>query len=113
MKRPQRHLYNGDVTVLFFRDHYQVEPGAPLSAAIFHKFIDLLADSGIELVGHHCKTEAELVAAVAHADAVITQFARVDANVIAAMSKACAIVRYGIGVDNVDLDAARASGIPG
>jgi D-3-phosphoglycerate dehydrogenase len=72
----------------------------------------VLARSGIELVGHHCKTEAELVVAVAHADAVITQFARVDANVIAAMSKARAIVRYGIGVDNVDLEAARASGIP-
>ena len=72
----------------------------------------VLADSGIELVGHHCKTEAELIAAVAGADAVITQFARVNANVIAAMSGARAIVRYGIGVDNVDLEAARASGIP-
>jgi D-3-phosphoglycerate dehydrogenase len=71
-----------------------------------------LADSGIELVGHHCKTEVELISAVANADAVITQFARVNANVINAMSKARAIVRYGIGVDNVDLDAARARGIP-
>ena len=50
--------------------------------------------------------------AKAEADAVITQFARVNANVIAAMQKARAIVRYGIGVDNVDLDAARARGIP-
>ncbi len=72
----------------------------------------VLADSGCELVGHHCKTEAELIAAVSQADAVITQFARVNANVIAAMSKARAIVRYGIGVDNVDLDAAKAQGIP-
>ena len=50
--------------------------------------------------------------AVGDADAVITQFAPVDAQVIAAMKRARAIVRYGIGVDNVDLDAARKHGIP-
>lgn len=72
----------------------------------------VLAHSGCELVGRHCTSEAELVAAVAQADTVITQFARINANVIAAMSRARAIVRYGIGVDNVDLDAARSQGIP-
>jgi D-3-phosphoglycerate dehydrogenase len=49
---------------------------------------------------------------VTDADAVITQFAPVTAEVIASMSRAKVIVRYGIGVDNVDLDAARARGIP-
>jgi D-3-phosphoglycerate dehydrogenase len=68
--------------------------------------------AGCTLVGHHCSNQAELVAAVAGADAVITQFARIDATVIGAMARARAIVRYGIGVDNVDLDAARALAIP-
>ena len=72
----------------------------------------VLADSGCELIGYQCKTEAQLVAAVAGADAVITQFARINANVIGAMSRTRAIVRYGIGVDNVDLEAARARAIP-
>jgi D-3-phosphoglycerate dehydrogenase / 2-oxoglutarate reductase len=72
----------------------------------------VLANSGCQLVGHHCKTEDELLAAVAQADAVITQFARIDAKVISAMARTRAIVRYGIGVDNVDLDAAHALGIP-
>jgi D-3-phosphoglycerate dehydrogenase / 2-oxoglutarate reductase len=54
----------------------------------------------------------ELAQLVADADAVLTQFAPVNAEVIAAMSRARVIVRYGIGVDNVDLDAARARGIP-
>ncbi|MBC7703330.1 MAG: C-terminal binding protein [Rhodoferax sp.] len=72
----------------------------------------VLADSACTLIGHHCKDTPELIAAVTQADAVITQFARVDARVIGAMSKARAIVRYGIGVDNVDLDAARALAIP-
>ena len=58
------------------------------------------------------KTAAELSAMVADADAVITQFAPVNADVIANMQKARVIVRYGIGVDNVDLAAARAKGIP-
>lgn len=49
---------------------------------------------------------------VADADAVITQFAAVTSEVIASMNRAKVIVRYGIGVDNVDLDAAKARGIP-
>ena len=55
---------------------------------------------------------AQLSELVADADAVITQFAPVTAAVIASMGRAKAIVRYGIGVDNVDLDAAKARGIP-
>lgn len=57
------------------------------------------------------KPAAELPRLVADADAVITQFAPVNADVIASMQKARVIVRYGIGVDNVDLAAARAKGI--
>jgi len=49
---------------------------------------------------------------VRDADAVITQFAPVTAEIIGAMQKARVIVRYGIGVDNVDLNAAAAKGIP-
>lgn len=80
-------------------------PDLALEAAI-------LEQGGCTLIGHHCTTEPELLAAVASADAVITQFARVNAAVIAGMGRARAIVRYGIGVDNVDLDAARTHGIP-
>ena len=49
---------------------------------------------------------------MADADAVITQFAPVNAAVVDAMARARVIVRYGIGVDNVDLAAARSRGIP-
>jgi D-3-phosphoglycerate dehydrogenase len=83
-----------------------------------YKFPDLALEqaaaehAGCVLIGHHCESEAELIAAVTDADAVITQFARLSAPVLAAMTRARAIVRYGIGVDNVDLDAARQHGIP-
>ncbi|MEJ7591918.1 MAG: C-terminal binding protein [Planctomycetaceae bacterium] len=84
-----------------------------------YSFPDLSVEESIlQSAGHAIeawkekKTAAELSALVADADAVITQFAPVNAEVIASMQKARVIVRYGIGVDNVDLAAARAKGIP-
>jgi D-3-phosphoglycerate dehydrogenase / 2-oxoglutarate reductase len=72
----------------------------------------VLTPLGHTVVGRRCKTREELAELVADADAVLTQFAPVNAAAIAAMSRAKVIVRYGIGVDNVDLEAAKARGIP-
>jgi D-3-phosphoglycerate dehydrogenase len=72
----------------------------------------VLSPLGIDVVGHQCKSSDELVAAVRGADAVLTQFAPVTGEVIGAMDAARVIVRYGIGVDNVDLVAARERGVP-
>ena len=72
----------------------------------------ILKPHGVELVARQCKSEAELVELCTETDAVITQFARLNTNVVSAMRQARAIVRYGIGVDNVDVDTARARGIP-
>ncbi|HVX12660.1 MAG TPA: C-terminal binding protein [Pirellulales bacterium] len=72
----------------------------------------LLAPLGCELIGRQCKTPSETAAAVADADCVVAQFAPIDASVVAAMQKARLIVRYGIGVDNIDLPATRERGIP-
>lgn len=55
---------------------------------------------------------AQLAQWVRGADAVLTQFASLNSEVISAMDRAKVIVRYGIGVDNVDLVAARERGIP-
>jgi D-3-phosphoglycerate dehydrogenase len=72
----------------------------------------ILEPLGCRLIGPCPRNEADLAKLVADADAVITQFAPVNANVVAAMTKARVIARYGIGVDNVDLEAARSRGIP-
>jgi D-3-phosphoglycerate dehydrogenase len=72
----------------------------------------LLEGAGISLTGHQAKTVEVLVPVVADADLVITQFAPVQRPVIEAMRRAKVIIRYGIGVDNVDLAAAREKGIP-
>jgi D-3-phosphoglycerate dehydrogenase / 2-oxoglutarate reductase len=76
----------------------------------------ILEPHGCEVVGPlrgtNAKDETQLSALVKDADYVITQFSPVTAAVIGAMEKSKIIVRYGIGVDNVDLKAAAAKNIP-
>jgi D-3-phosphoglycerate dehydrogenase len=67
---------------------------------------------GCAIAGAQCRTEDEVAAVVRDADFVLTQFAPVTARAIQAMNRARLITRYGIGVDNVDLVAARERGIP-
>jgi hypothetical protein len=73
---------------------------------------DDLSAADVELFSDQCRSPKQLIPLVRDADAVITPFAPVDGNVVATMNKARVIVRYGIGVDNVDLNAARDKGIP-
>ena len=73
---------------------------------------EILNSAGCKVIARQCKTEGELVELCAEADVVVTQFARINAAVIAAMRNVRAVVRYGIGVDNIDLKAARSRGIP-
>jgi phosphoglycerate dehydrogenase-like enzyme len=73
----------------------------------------ILRPEGIEIVSFKEKrSTADLIGLVRDADAVIVQFASVNAAVVNAMTKAKVIVRYGIGYDNVDTVAARERGIP-
>lgn len=72
----------------------------------------ILSAGGFDLFSGNDKQVPALQALVAEADAVITQFAPINAEVIGAMQRAKVIVRYGIGYDNVDVKAARERGIP-
>ena len=72
----------------------------------------ILSADGFELRSGNDKEIPALQMLVAEADAVITQFAPINAGVIGAMQRAKVIVRYGIGYDNVDVLAARERGIP-
>ncbi len=72
----------------------------------------ILSAAGFELRSGNDKLVPALQSLVAEADAVITQFAPINADVIGAMQRAKVIVRYGIGYDNVDVKAARERGIP-
>ena len=66
---------------------------------------------GAELVPNQARTEAELIAACRVADVVLNQYAHLTANVIATLDRCRAIVRYGVGVDTVDVAAATERGI--
>jgi D-3-phosphoglycerate dehydrogenase len=73
----------------------------------------ILESAKCQVVGQKIgRNPQQFISLVKDADSVITQFAPVNAEVIAAMQKCKVIVRYGIGVDNVDLKAAAAKGIP-
>lgn len=60
---------------------------------------------------HFCRTEAETLAAVRGAQAVLNNFAPMTRPVLAALAPGATVVRYGVGVDNVDLAAARDLGV--
>ena len=55
--------------------------------------------------------ETTLAQAVRDADAVLVTYARISGRVIDAMQKARIIARYGVGVDNIDLEAAARRGL--
>ncbi len=72
----------------------------------------ILGPAGCQVASGQCRTPEALIELTHDADAVITQFAPVTAEVIGRMEKARVIVRYGIGYDNVAVDAAKARAIP-
>ncbi|WP_138991193.1 C-terminal binding protein [Larkinella sp. C7] len=72
----------------------------------------VLEQSGYELIDAQCKNEAELLAATKDAFALIVQWAPITETVIRNLDHCRLIVRYGIGVDNLHLAAARQRQIP-
>lgn len=65
----------------------------------------------VELLDYHCKTEEEVIEKAGDADILIVQFAPITRKVIAHLKKCRLIVRYAIGVDNIDVAAATEQGI--
>lgn len=66
---------------------------------------------GADFSVHHATTEADAEAAVRDADVALVNFAPMTATVLGAMNEGAVVIRYGIGYDNVDLDAAGDLGI--
>lgn len=57
------------------------------------------------------KDEGKVIEYAQDADAIIVQFAKISRRVIESLNNCKIISRYAIGVDNIDLDAAREKGI--
>ncbi len=66
---------------------------------------------GYELTICDVKTEDGVIAAAAGADGLLVQWAPITARVLDSLPGLRAIVRYGIGLDNIDLAAAAARGV--
>jgi D-3-phosphoglycerate dehydrogenase / 2-oxoglutarate reductase len=71
----------------------------------------VLRDADAALVVAESADEDELVRLVADADAVLTCFAQITERVVEAGERLQVIGRYGIGVDNIAVDAATRRGI--
>lgn len=66
---------------------------------------------GASFHAFQCKSEEETIEAVSEADVVLAQFAPVTRTALERMAPGAAIIRYGIGYDNIDVSAARELGI--
>jgi D-3-phosphoglycerate dehydrogenase len=69
------------------------------------------AGAGLKLIGAQCKSEEDVIAVAADAEALIAQYAPVGAKAIDSLRRCRVIARYGTGVDIVDVDAATRRGI--
>ena len=71
----------------------------------------VLEAAGAELVWENLWTEDALIARLAGADVLLTQYAPLTARVIDSLDRCRGIVRYGVGFETVDLAAATRRGI--
>ena len=75
-------------------------------------FQDVYGRAGFEFRPYQCKTAEEIVQAAKDADAVQVHFAQITKEIIDALPKCRLIVRSAVGMDNIDVAAATAAGIP-
>jgi D-3-phosphoglycerate dehydrogenase / 2-oxoglutarate reductase len=71
----------------------------------------IVTGAGFELIAAQCKSEDDVIAVAANADAVLTQYAEIGKRAIQSFTRCKVIARYGIGVDIVDVDAATTKNI--
>ena len=71
----------------------------------------LFDNAGIRLTAAHCRTTEDLLKQVPDMDGIITQYCNISREVIAAMKHCRIIIKYGIGINNIDVEAATEKGI--
>jgi D-3-phosphoglycerate dehydrogenase len=71
----------------------------------------IVEDSGGQLAALQCQTEQDVIEHAGDADVLLVQWAPITRKVIERLPKCKVIVRYGIGLDNIDLEAARSRSI--
>lgn len=72
---------------------------------------EVLETAGYTFEWLHCKTQEEVIEHCKNAVVLMNQYVRMDRKVFESLPKLKCIVRYGVGVDNVNLDDAAEFGI--
>jgi D-3-phosphoglycerate dehydrogenase / 2-oxoglutarate reductase len=72
---------------------------------------EVLASIGAELVAERCRTDDEVVALAGDADVLLCVAYPITESILSRCPNLKVIVRYGVGVDNVDLEAATARNV--
>ena len=75
-------------------------------------FIDVYKAADFEFRPCQCKSPEEIIEACKDADAVQVHFAEITRDILAALPKCRLLVHSGVGMDTIDVDAARDLGIP-
>jgi D-3-phosphoglycerate dehydrogenase / 2-oxoglutarate reductase len=73
---------------------------------------EVIERAGLALgeVEPNCRTEDDIIERCSSADALIVQYAPITRRVLEALPNVKGVVRYGIGVDNIDVKAAKETG---
>jgi len=71
----------------------------------------MITEVGFDFQAGHAKTEDEVIAIASEADGVIAQYAPMTERVLESLPRCKVISRYGVGLDNVDVEAATRRGI--
>lgn len=75
-------------------------------------FIDVYKAADFEFRPCQCKSPEEIIEACKDADAIQVHFAEITRDILAALPKCRLLVHSGVGMDTIDVDAARDLGIP-
>jgi len=71
----------------------------------------MLSEINAELILSNCNTEEDIIKVAKDADGIINQRVSITRRVIKSLNKCKVIVRYGVGVDNIDIKVATECGI--
>jgi D-3-phosphoglycerate dehydrogenase len=88
------------VVVITDLDHDNVDPER-----------SVLDGHDVELRVLRCRTPEEVAAQAGDADVLINQYVPITAEALDGLPRCRLVVRYGVGVDNVDVEAAAARGV--
>ena len=77
----------------------------------FHIEKEILAEINAEVIISHCKTEEDVIRLGSEMGGLLVSYVPIGKKVIENLHKCKVIVKYAVGVNNIDLDAATQKGI--